>query len=106
MPEPRRPFGKPDPKNDQQRSEQTRRRLRYTLSHLLTSLCLLWLFQIVLLVLVRMETGSHCGYSGDGSPVAPDWIPLVLERDFESKEARREKTDVARSSGSHRPNDG
>src|SRR5215469_7015313 len=53
-----------------------------------------------------METGSDCGHSGNGGPMAPGWIPLVLERDFESSKARREKTDIERSSGSHLPNDG
>jgi len=38
--------------------------------------------------------------------MAPGWIPLVLERDFESSKARREKTDIERSPGSHLPNDG
>src|SRR5215469_17998970 len=53
-----------------------------------------------------METGPDCGHSGNGGPMAPGWIPLVLERDFESSTARREKTDIETSPGSHLPNDG
>lgn len=40
-------------------------------------------------VLVWMETGSHGGHSGNRGPVAPGWIPLVLEPNFESSKACR-----------------
>ena len=56
MPEPTRSSGKPNPKDDKQKSEEARRRLRYAISYILTSLCLLWLFQIVFLSLVNRST--------------------------------------------------
>ena len=39
-------------------------------------------------VLDRMEADPPFGHSGNGGPVAPSWIPLVLEPDFESSKSR------------------
>jgi hypothetical protein len=33
-------------------------------------------------VLGRMEAGSRFGQSRNGGPLAPSWIPLLLESDF------------------------
>jgi len=58
MPEPTQSSTsrKPSLKNDKQKPEETRRRLRYSIGYVLTSLCFLWLFQIVVLSLMNRST--------------------------------------------------
>jgi hypothetical protein len=46
-----------------------------------------------------LEAVPHCRHSGNGGPVAPGRIPLVLEADLQSADTSWEKTDAEGGSG-------
>ena len=54
-----------------------------------------------LLILARGTTGRH---ARNRCPMASRRIPLVLDGDFETQEAHRQKTHIAEGSGSELPN--
>src|SRR5260370_1990521 len=50
-------------------------------------------------ILVRMSTIPHCGPAPNAGALTQGRIPLELEADLQSQEARRETTDIEGSSG-------